>query len=127
MTTSVDNDSRRMIVLDQGIDTELGLVGLGYSPDNGTHFFVTNTIQGRVYRQNDADRLWPLLVDKVKAITGQDIDWSKIDGKPDLATKDDLAKVEKEPGPKGEDGRTWQPYVAEDGNWHLKLISQGGE
>lgn len=127
MTTSADNDSRRMIVLDQGIDTELGLVGLGYSPDNGMHFFVTNTIQGRIYRQNDADRLWPLLVDKVKAITGQDIDWSKIDGKPDLATKEDLAKVEKEPGPKGEDGRTWQPYVAEDGNWHLKLISQGGE
>lgn len=29
-------------------------------------------------------------------------------------------------GEKGEKGDTWQPYIAEDGNWHVRLI-QGGK
>ncbi len=132
MTTTSNNDEvRRMIILDQGTDTELGIVGLGYSPDNGTHFFVTNTIKGRVYRKQDVENLWPLLVDKIKSTMS--LAWDDIQGKPelvvksdlkDLATKDEIKKIEKEPGPPGQ---TWQPYVGDDGNWHLKLISSGGE
>lgn len=25
----------------------------------------------------------------------------------------------------GKDGKTWQPYIGEDGNWHVKLIQEG--
>lgn len=49
------------IALQPGIDTETGIWGYGYSPDNGAHFYVINSIFGRKYRQEDADRLWPYL------------------------------------------------------------------
>ena len=61
------------------------------------------------------------------------VTWDNINGKPNvalksdlenLATKDEVKKIEKEPGPPGQ---TWQPYVGDDGNWHLKLIISGGE
>lgn len=129
--TSSNDDVRRMIILDRGTDSELGIVGLGYSPDNGEHFFVTNTINGRVFRKRDVNMLWPLLVDKIKSTMS--LAWDDIQGKPelvvksdlkDLATKDEIKKIEKEPGPPGQ---TWQPYIGDDGNWHLKLISSGGE
>lgn len=49
-----------------GTDTnEPSVQGLGYSPDNGVHFYVTDTIQGRKYRQEDADRLWKYLEPKI--------------------------------------------------------------
>ena len=47
-----------LIAMDKGIDSETGQIGYGYSPDNGKTFFVTNTIKGRKFRQEDADRLW---------------------------------------------------------------------
>lgn len=50
-----------LIVMDKGIDSESGQIGYGYSPDNGKTFFVTNTIKGRKFRQEDADRLWKFL------------------------------------------------------------------
>lgn len=27
--------------------------------------------------------------------------------------------------PRGKNGQTWQPYINEDGNWHVKLIQEG--
>lgn len=137
-----------------------GIYGLGCSPDNGVTNRVYWTIYGRKYYQEDADRLWPLLIDKVKSVMSVDWDsiqnkpkfvtpdeleaqldklsvptvkWADIQNKPelavksdlkDLATKDEIKKIEKEPGPPGQ---TWQPYVGDDGNWHLKLIISGGE
>lgn len=86
--TSNNDDVRRMIILDRGTDSELGIVGLGYSPDNGEHFFVTNTIKGRVFRQRDVDMLWPLLVDKIKSTMS--LAWDDIQGKPMLVTKEEL-------------------------------------
>lgn len=86
--TSNNDDVRRMIILDRGTDSELGIVGLGYSPDNGEHFFVTNTIKGRVFRQRDVNMLWPLLVDKVKSVMS--VSWDQIQGKPVLVTKGEL-------------------------------------
>ena len=77
-----------MIILDRGTDSELGIVGLGYSPDNGEHFFVTNTIKGRVFRQRDVDMLWPLLVDRIKSTMS--IKWDDIQDKPVLVTKVEL-------------------------------------
>ena len=50
-----------LIAMDKGIDSETGQIGYGYSPDNGKIFFVTNTIKGRKFRQEDADRLWKFL------------------------------------------------------------------
>ena len=50
-----------LIVMDKGIDSETGQLGYGYSPDNGRTFYVTNTIKGRKFRQEDADRLWKFL------------------------------------------------------------------
>lgn len=54
------------IVMEPGIDTESGAYGLGYSPDNGATFKVTNTVKGRKYRQEDADHLWEFLKPKVE-------------------------------------------------------------
>lgn len=58
----------KSIVLEPGIDTESGAYGMGYSPDNGATFKVTNTIMGRKYRQEDADRLWKFLKPKIEAL-----------------------------------------------------------
>nr|DAU55830.1 MAG TPA: hypothetical protein [Caudoviricetes sp.] len=78
--------------MDQGIDSELGIVGLGYSPDNGLHFFVTNTIKGRVFRQEDADRLWPFMKGFVSRQIKESlvVNWDDIKGKPAVALKSDL-------------------------------------
>ena len=101
--TSNNDDVRRMIILDRGTDSELGIVGLGYSPDNGEHFFVTNTIKGRVFRQRDVNMLWPLLVDKIKSTMS--LAWDDIQNKPDVATQEDLKNIELKPGPAGKDGQ----------------------
>ncbi|WP_191363489.1 hypothetical protein [Limosilactobacillus oris] len=93
MTVSSSNDEvRRLIAMDQGIDSELGIVGLGYSPDNGLHFFVTNTIKGRVFRQKDADRLWPFMKGFVSRQIKESlvVTWDDIKGKPNVALKSDL-------------------------------------
>ena len=50
------------IISQFGTDTdEPTIQGLGYSPDNGVHFYVTDTVYGRKYRQEDAERLWKYL------------------------------------------------------------------
>ena len=107
MTATSNNDEvRRMIILDQGTDTELGIVGLGYSPDNGTHFFVTNTIRGRVFRKQDIETLWPLLKDKIQSVMdgSLSVSWADIQNKPDVATQEDLKNIELKPGPQGPQG-----------------------
>ena len=90
--SSSNNEVRRLIAMDQGIDSELGIVGLGYSPDNGLHFFVTNTIKGRVFRQEDADRLWPFMKGFVSRQIKESlvVNWDDIKGKPNVALKSDL-------------------------------------
>lgn len=93
--SSSNNEVRRLIAMDQGIDSELGIVGLGYSPDNGLHFFVTNTIKGRVFRQEDADRLWPFMKGFVSRQIGEllVVTWDAIKGKPNVALKSDLPNL----------------------------------
>lgn len=81
-----DTTLYKQIVLEWGQDTDSLLWGMGYSPDNGEHFYVLNTTYGRKYRQEDGDRIWPFLKDKVKSV----LDWSAITGKPDIALKSDL-------------------------------------
>lgn len=93
--SSSSNETRRLIAMDQGIDSELGIVGLGYSPDNGLHFFVTNTIKGRVFRQEDADHIWPYLKGFVTAqLAAVRVDWDDIQNIPtDLIHSSDLENV----------------------------------
>ena len=64
----------KQIVLEWGRDTETGVWGKGYSPDNGEHFYVTDTTFGRKYRSTDVDGLWNNgLHKKVKEKVNQEI------------------------------------------------------
>ena len=84
--------SYRNIVLQPGYDTETGIYGVGCSYDNGKTFKVYWTIFGRKYYQEDADRLWPFLKDKIGEIKGGSlsVSWSEILNKPDVALKSDM-------------------------------------
>ncbi|MDY3702775.1 MAG: hypothetical protein SO061_04350 [Limosilactobacillus coleohominis] len=79
-----------------------GIYGLGCSPDNGITNRVYWTIYGRKYYQEDGDRIWPFLIDKVKSVMS--INWSDIHNKPDVATQEDLKNIELKPGPQGPQG-----------------------
>ena len=83
------------IMLQPGYDTETNIYGLGYSPDNGVHFYVTYTMFGRKYRQEDADRLWQYLQGFVskQIASAVSLTWDNIKGKPDVALKSDLPVV----------------------------------
>lgn len=64
----------KQIVLEWGRDTETGVWGKGYSPDNGEHFYVTDTTFGRKYRSTDVDGLWNNgMHEKVKEKVNQEI------------------------------------------------------
>lgn len=56
----------RQIILEWGQDTESGVWGLGYSPDNGKNFYVLNTTHGRKYRAEDGNRLYPYISDQIQ-------------------------------------------------------------
>lgn len=68
------------IAMDKGIDSESGQIGYGYSPDNGKTFFVTNTIKGRKFRQEDADRLWKFLEPKIKQLIKEEVSSQQQEG-----------------------------------------------
>lgn len=63
-----DNGPTLGIINQPGYDTDEGVFGYGYSPDNGKHFYVTDTIRGRKYRQEDADQLWKYLEPKISEL-----------------------------------------------------------
>ena len=97
----------RQIIGEAGYDTDLGIYGLGRSYDNGKTFHVMDTVYGRIYRQQDGDSIWPFLQPKIGTIKGEKGD-KGADGTN---------------GKDGKDGQTWQPYIADDGYWHIKMIS----
>lgn len=80
------------IMLQPGYDTETNIYGLGYSPDNGVHFYVTYTTFGAKYRQEDADRLWKYLQGFVtkQIASAVSLTWDNIQGKPDVVLRSDL-------------------------------------
>ena len=105
----------RQIAMEAGYDTETGIYGKGYSPDNGKTFCVTDTTFGRRYRQEDADRLWPYLQSKIGTAdssggtTSQTVTWDDVQNKPDVALKSDLTwdNIQDKPTlPQGESGAT---------------------
>ena len=52
------SDSRRLIIDEIGRDTQTGILGRGYSSDNGKTFHVLDTIYGRLYSSIDIDNIW---------------------------------------------------------------------
>ena len=52
------SDSRRLIIDEIGRDTQTGILGRGYSSDNGKTFHVLDTIYGRLYGANDINAIW---------------------------------------------------------------------
>ena len=122
----------RQIIGEAGYDTDSGIYGLGRSYDNGKTFHVMDTVYGRIYRQQDGDSIWPFLQPKVGTIKGEKGD-AGADGKSayEVAVANGytgtqaqwLASLKGADGANGKDGQTWQPYIADDGYWHIKMIS----
>ena len=106
----------RQIAMEAGYDTDTGIYGKGYSPDNGKTFYVTDTTFGRRYRQEDADRIWPYLQSKLgtggsggSTTNSQTVTWDDVQNKPDVALKSDLTwdNIQDKPTlPQGESGAT---------------------
>lgn len=65
-----------------------GFYGLVYSNDNGKTLNLLVGSDGRIFNQKDGNRIWPFLVDKVKAVMS--VNWDEIQGKPTLVTKAEL-------------------------------------
>ena len=55
------DDGKRIIVDELMVDSKTGVIGKGYSPDNGKTLVVKQTIKGNLYDQDDANKLSPLL------------------------------------------------------------------
>lgn len=51
-------DPIRVIVGEIGRDSKSGILGRGYSPDNGVTFHVTDTMFGRLYDEADGEAIW---------------------------------------------------------------------
>lgn len=87
--TDLPEETKNIVLQDMVVD---GIRGLGCSPDNGITRKIYWTIFGRKYYQEDADRLWPFLKDKISEIKGGSlsVSWSDIQDKPDVALKSDL-------------------------------------
>lgn len=79
--TSTNNDKTvgddakvKLIIGEIGRDTKTGIIGRGYSFDNGNTFHVTDTIFGRLYDDRDADGIWNNgMHEKVKEKVNQEI------------------------------------------------------
>ncbi|WP_191983873.1 hypothetical protein, partial [Limosilactobacillus mucosae] len=78
--TSTSNDKAatdekvKLIIGEIGRDTKTGIIGRGYSFDNGNTFHVTDTIFGRLYDDRDADGIWNNgMHEKVKEKVNQEI------------------------------------------------------
>lgn len=92
----------RQIILAPGYDSKTGVFGLVCSTDNGQTFRVYWTPYGRVWYPEDANSffplLWPYIDEKIKAggfKQDEVVNWSDIQGKPDVALKSDLPDLSK--------------------------------
>lgn len=128
----------RQIIGEAGYDTDSGIYGLGRSYDNGKTFHVMDTVYGRIYRQQDGDSIWPFLKPKIGTIKGEKGD-AGADGKSayEVAVANGYSGTQAQwlaslkgadgapgkDGSNGKDGQTWQPYIADDKRWHIRLIN----
>ncbi|MFR0559060.1 tail fiber domain-containing protein [Limosilactobacillus mucosae] len=72
---TVGDDAKvKLIIGEIGRDTKTGIIGRGYSFDNGRTFHVTDTIYGRLYDDRDVDGVWNNgMHEKVKEKVNQEI------------------------------------------------------
>ena len=128
----------RQIIGEAGYDTDSGIYGLGRSYDNGKTFHVMDTVYGRIYRQQDGDSIWPFLKPKIGTIKGEKGD-AGTNGKSayEVAVANGYSGTQAQwlaslkgadgapgkDGSAGKDGQTWQPYIADDKHWHIRLIN----
>ena len=72
--TVADDAKVKLIIGEIGRDTQTGIIGRGYSFDNGRTFHVTDTIYGRLYDDRDVDGVWNNgMHEKVKEKVNQEI------------------------------------------------------
>ena len=72
--TTGDDAKVKLIIGEIGRDTKTGIIGRGYSFDNGRTFHVTDTIYGRLYDDRDVDGVWNNgMHEKVKEKVNQEI------------------------------------------------------
>ena len=73
------------------VDPDTGFYTLSCSTDNGLHYQVILTADGRKFSDKDAASFWPFLKKYVSSlIDGATIEWADIKGKPEVITKDQL-------------------------------------
>lgn len=85
-----------------------------------------------LFNNADGDNMWTLIKPKIGTIKGEKGD-AGADGKSayEVAVANGysgtqaqwLASLKGADGAPGKDGQTWQPYIADDGYWHIKMIS----
>lgn len=85
-----------------------------------------------LFNNADGDNMWTLIKPKVGTIKGEKGD-AGADGKSayEVAVANGytgtqaqwLASLKGTDGAPGKDGQTWQPYIADDKHWHIRLIN----
>lgn len=85
-----------------------------------------------LFNNADGDNMWALIKPKVGTIKGEKGD-KGADGKSayEVAVANGytgtqaqwLASLKGADGANGKDGQTWQPYIADDKHWHIRLIN----
>ena len=88
-----------------------------------------------LFNNNDGDNMWTLIKPKISTIKGEKGDKGDAgaDGKSayEVAVANGytgtqaqwLASLKGADGAPGKDGQTWQPYIADDKHWHIRLIN----
>lgn len=86
-----DQDKFNQQIIQFRVDPDTGFYTLSCSTDNGLHYQVILTADGRKFSDKDAASFWPFLKKYVSSlIDGATIEWADIKGKPEVITKDQL-------------------------------------
>lgn len=86
-----DQDKYNQQIIQFRVDPDTGFYTLSCSTDNGLHYQVILTADGRKFSDKDATSFWPFLKKYVSSlIDGVTIEWADIKGKPEVITKDQL-------------------------------------
>ena len=86
-----DQDKFNQQIIQFRVDPDTGFYTLSCSTDNGLHYQVILTADGRKFSDKDAASFWPFLKKYVSSlIDGATIEWAEVKGKPEVITKDQL-------------------------------------
>ena len=86
-----DQDKFNQQIIQFRVDPDTGFYTLSCSTDNGLHYQVILTADGRKFSDKDAASFWPFLKKYVSSlIDGVTIEWAEVKGKPEVITKDQL-------------------------------------